>query len=64
MPVSLIEALALTKRAAAKVNQDLGLLDADKATAIINAADEVLAGEHPDEFPLPSGRPAQAPRAT
>lgn len=52
MPVSLIQALALTKRAAAKVNQDLGLLDADKATAIINAADEVLAGKHPDEFPL------------
>ena len=52
MPVSLIQALALTKRAAAKVNQDLGLLPAEKATAIINAADEVLAGKHPDEFPL------------
>ncbi|MFL4290490.1 class II fumarate hydratase [Enterobacter asburiae] len=52
MPVSLTQALALTKRAAAKVNQDLGLLTADKATAIINAADEVLAGKHPDEFPL------------
>ena len=52
MPVSLIQALALTKRAAAKVNQDLGLLAADKATTIINAADEVLAGKHPDEFPL------------
>ncbi|MFP8566330.1 class II fumarate hydratase [Enterobacter asburiae] len=52
MPVSLIQALALTKRAAAKVNQDLGLLTADKATAIINAADEVLTGKHPDEFPL------------
>lgn len=52
MPVSLIQALALTKRAAAKVNQDLGLLAADKATAIITAADEVLAGKHPDEFPL------------
>ena len=52
MPVSLIQALALTKLAAAKVNQDLGLLAADKATAIIDAADEVLAGKHPDEFPL------------
>ncbi|HCM9253677.1 TPA: class II fumarate hydratase [Enterobacter cloacae subsp. dissolvens] len=52
MPVSLIQALALTKRAAAKVNLDLGLLAADKANAIINAADEVLAGKHPDEFPL------------
>ena len=52
MPVSLIQALALTKRAAAKVNQDLGLLEASKSTAIISAADEVLAGKHPDEFPL------------
>lgn len=52
MPVSLIFALALTKRAAAKVNQDLGLLSAQKADAIIRAADEVLAGEHADEFPL------------
>jgi len=52
MPVSLIRALALTKRAAAKVNQDLGLLPAEKASAIIDAADEVLAGKHPQEFPL------------
>ncbi|AMO49288.1 fumarase, class II [Kosakonia oryzendophytica] len=52
MPVSLIHALALTKRAAAKVNQDLGLLPAEKAGAIIAAADEVLEGKHPDEFPL------------
>lgn len=52
MPVSLIFALALTKRAAAKVNQDLGLLSAQKADAIIRAADEVLAGKHADEFPL------------
>lgn len=52
MPVSLIYALALTKRAAAKVNQDLGLLAQEKARAIIAAADEVLAGQHADEFPL------------
>lgn len=52
MPLSLIYALALTKRAAAKVNQDLGLLKADKAGAIIAAADEVLNNQHPDEFPL------------
>ena len=52
MPTSLIQALALTKRAAAKVNMDLGLLDAVTGKAIIEAADEVLAGKHPDEFPL------------
>ena len=52
MPLSLVHALALTKRAAAKVNQDLGLLSVDKAGAIISAADEVLADRHADEFPL------------
>src|SRR5690606_2909625 len=52
MPVALIHALALTKRAAAKVNEDLGLLPAEKASAIMQAADEVLADKHIDEFPL------------
>lgn len=52
MPVSLIHALALTKCAAAKVNRDLGLLAEDKAVAIMQAADEVLADKHRDEFPL------------
>ncbi|WJF89523.1 class II fumarate hydratase [Paraburkholderia bonniea] len=48
----LIHALALIKRAAAEVNQALGVLDPDKAQAIIQAADEITAGQHPDEFPL------------
>lgn len=52
MPPELINALAQTKRAAAQVNQDLGLLEAKRAQAIIDAADEVLAGKHPAEFPL------------
>ncbi|MFC0139042.1 class II fumarate hydratase [Erwinia mallotivora] len=52
MPAALIDALALTKRAAARVNQDLGLLPEEKARAIVSAADEVLAGKHSDEFPL------------
>lgn len=52
MPPALIRALALTKRASARVNADLGLLDADRAGAIIAAADEVLAGQHDAEFPL------------
>ena len=52
MPVELIHALALTKRAAAQVNQDLGLLPADRAQAILKAADEVLADKHSEEFPL------------
>jgi fumarate hydratase class II len=52
MPAELIDALARVKRAAAQVNRALGLLDARKADAIVAAADEVLAGRHPAEFPL------------
>ena len=52
MPTEFVHALALTKRAAAVVNGALGLLDAGKARAIVEAADEVCAGHHEAEFPL------------
>ncbi len=52
MPRDLVHALALTKKAAARVNRALGVLDEKKAGAIEAAADEVLAGEHDGEFPL------------
>jgi fumarate hydratase class II len=52
MPAELIAALVRIKRAAAQVNESLGLLDAAKARAIVAAANEVLAGEHVHEFPL------------
>lgn len=52
MPTALIHALALTKRAAASVNIDLGLLPNERGMAIIAAADEVLADKHTSEFPL------------
>ncbi|MFN5058418.1 MAG: lyase family protein, partial [Chloroflexota bacterium] len=42
--------MAAIKRAAAEVNRDLGLLDATAAEAIIKAADEVMAGQHSDQF--------------
>ncbi|KAF1053778.1 MAG: Fumarate hydratase class II [Burkholderia gladioli] len=48
----LIHALALIKRAAASVNRELGVLASDKADAIVAAADEIVAGRHPEEFPL------------
>lgn len=51
MPVELINALVTAKRAAAVVNAQSGL-NADKAKAIVAAADEVLAGKHNQEFPL------------
>ncbi|MGC2047805.1 MAG: class II fumarate hydratase [Gallionella sp.] len=52
MPEDIIMALAQIKRACALVNRDLGLLSEEKATAIMQAADEVLAGQHLGEFPL------------
>ncbi len=52
MPPELIAALALVKRSAARVNRELGTLDARKAEVIAAAADEVLAGEHAAQFPL------------
>src|SRR5256886_4686690 len=52
MPPVLIPALAQVKRAAAQVNVDLRVLDPKKGRAIIEAADEVIAGKHDGEFPL------------
>lgn len=52
MPVPLVAAMARLKRAAAKVNAELGELDPQVADAIMRAADEVIAGKWPDEFPL------------
>jgi len=52
MPMGVIRALAELKRAAARVNWNLGLLEAARAEAIVAAADEVLDGLHDSEFPL------------
>jgi fumarate hydratase, class II len=52
MPAELIQALAWVKRACAAVNQSLGELTPEKARAIQQAADEILGGKWPDEFPL------------
>jgi fumarate hydratase class II len=52
MPHELVIALATVKRACAEVNRDLLRIDAGKASAIMQAADEVIGGLHADEFPL------------
>lgn len=52
LPPELITALVQVKKAAALVNVKLAGLDAAKADAIARAADEVLTGQHTDEFPL------------
>jgi fumarate hydratase class II len=52
MPLPLVHALGLIKRAAAEVNRDLGGLDAKLADAIIAAAEGVASGKYDDQFPL------------
>ncbi|MGX5833499.1 class II fumarate hydratase [Aeromonas piscicola] len=51
-PMELIHALARIKSACARVNHAKGLLPARTAQAIMSAADEVLCGQHGEEFPL------------
>ena len=51
-PREILRALAQVKRASAVVNRALGLLDETRAQAIVTAADEVIAGQCADEFPL------------
>src|SRR5436853_7448835 len=52
MPLPLIRALGLVKRAAAEVNQSLGLIDRKRARAIVQAAQDVIDGKSDDHFPL------------
>ena len=52
MPAPLIRALGLLKKAAAKVNVKLGVLDKKLGDAICKAADEVIRGDRDNEFPL------------
>ena len=47
-----VRALGVVKKSAAQANRDLGLVPEDKAECIIDAADEVIAGEHDDQFPV------------
>lgn len=51
-PREMIRALGILKKAAAVVNQELGLLPKEKSDAIVKAADEVIAGKLDAEFPL------------
>jgi fumarate hydratase class II len=52
IPVSVARWLGRIKAAAARVNAELGLLDAEKAERIARAADRVAAGEFDDQFPI------------
>ena len=47
-----IIAMAEVKRAAAIVNQKLGIIDEGRAAAIVSAAEEIIGGKHLNEFPI------------
>src|ERR671926_1531740 len=52
IPVPVARWLGRIKAAAARVNAELGLLDADKAERIGAAGDRIAAGELDDQFPI------------
>ncbi|RJX39699.1 class II fumarate hydratase [Paenibacillus pinisoli] len=52
MPIEVVYAMAIVKKASAFANRKLGVLDEEKAVVIGEAVDEVLSGKWDDEFPL------------
>jgi fumarate hydratase class II len=52
IPHEVIVAFAFLKKAAALINEELGLLPKDKAGLIVQAAEEIIAGKLDDQFPL------------
>jgi len=52
MPLEIIHAFGILKKAAALTNNELGLLNDDLTALIVKAADEVIAGKLDDHFPL------------
>jgi fumarate hydratase class II len=52
MPLEVVHAQILVKKASARVNMALGVLDRKKGEAIVKAADEALSGALDGEFPL------------
>src|SRR5262245_63424681 len=52
IPAAVAQWLGRIKAAAARVNAELGLLDADKAERIAAAGDRIAAGELDDQFPI------------
>lgn len=52
MPMEIIRAFAILKKAAAQANAELGVLDQAKSDLIGNVCDEILKGDLDDQFPL------------
>src|SRR4051794_10087602 len=49
---ALVHAIGRVKAAAAQVNGELGILDGDRADAVVAAASEVAEGRHDEAFPI------------
>ena len=52
MPIEVVRALGIVKKASAEVNCELGLLEKEKCVLIVQAADEVIEGKLDHHFPL------------
>ena len=52
MPIEIVRAFAVLKKAAAQTNEAAGILDAEKSRLIQAACDEILEGKLDDQFPL------------
>ncbi len=52
MPIEIIQAFAILKKAAAQTNAELGVLSQEKADVISKVCDEILSGKLDDQFPL------------
>lgn len=52
MPIEIIHAFAILKKSAALANAELGVLAQDRADIIGKVCDEILTGQHDDQFPL------------
>jgi len=52
LPASFIKALALIKLACAQANASLNQLEADKVNAIQSAVEQIVSGQHHDQFPV------------
>lgn len=52
MPIEIVQGFAHLKKAAAYTNCDLGVLSVEKRDLIAQVCDEILAGQHNDQFPL------------
>ena len=52
MPLEIVYGFAYLKKAAAYTNCELGVLSEEKRDLIATVCDEILAGDHDDQFPL------------